>query len=73
MSAGQLRRLALARLLVAERALWLLDEPTAALDTDGAAMVEELVAEHRAAGGVVLIATHDGYAPADATLARLAA
>ncbi len=73
MSAGQLRRLALARLLVAERALWLLDEPTAALDTDGAAMVEELVAEHRAAGGVVLIATHDGYAPADAALARLAA
>jgi heme exporter protein A len=59
LSAGQTRRLALARLLVSHRDVWLLDEPTAALDKAGHALVGELVATHAAAGGAALVATHD--------------
>src|SRR5205085_11225147 len=51
LSAGQRRRLALARLVAAPAPLWLLDEPNAALDGDGEARLALLVAEHRAAGG----------------------
>jgi heme exporter protein A len=57
-SAGQQRRLGLARLLVADRPLWLLDEPTVSLDAEAAALVADLVCEHIAAGGMALIATH---------------
>jgi heme exporter protein A len=57
-SAGQLRRLGLARLLVADRPLWLLDEPTVSLDASASALVADLVREHVAAGGMALIATH---------------
>lgn len=57
-SAGQRRRLGLARLLVVERPLWLLDEPTVSLDADSAALVAELVRAHAASGGMALIATH---------------
>lgn len=58
LSAGQKRRLALARLLVAERPVWLLDEPTANLDTDGQARLAAIVAVHRKKGGIVVAATH---------------
>ena len=58
LSAGQRRRVALARLLAAPRPLWLLDEPLAALDVAGQALVAELVGEHVAAGGSALVATH---------------
>jgi heme exporter protein A len=58
LSAGQTRRLALARLLVGERPLWLLDEPTAALDAAGEALVARLIDAHLDAGGSALIATH---------------
>lgn len=57
-SAGQKRRLGLARLLLADRPLWLLDEPTASLDTDSSALVARLVGEHIATGGIALVATH---------------
>jgi heme exporter protein A len=57
-SAGQRRRLGLARLLVADRPLWLLDEPTVSLDAASAALVADLVRAHAAAGGLALIATH---------------
>ena len=57
-SAGQMRRLGLARLLIADRPLWLLDEPTVSLDKDATALVADLVREHIAAGGMALIATH---------------
>ena len=58
LSAGQRRRLALARLIAAPAPVWLLDEPTAALDTDGEARLVAAIAEHRAAGGRVALATH---------------
>jgi heme exporter protein A len=58
LSAGQRRRLALARLLVAPRPLWLLDEPTTSLDATGQAMLGMLAAEHLASGGMILAATH---------------
>ena len=58
LSAGQTRRLALARLLVGERPVWLLDEPTAALDAAGEALVARLIDAHLDAGGLALIATH---------------
>jgi heme exporter protein A len=58
LSAGQRRRLALARLLVVHRPLWLLDEPTTALDVASQARLFELIAAHLAAGGLVMAATH---------------
>lgn len=59
LSAGQRRRLALARLVVSERPLWLLDEPFAALDSAGQALVAQLMARHCGQGGIVIAATHD--------------
>lgn len=57
-SAGQKRRLGLARLVLTDRPLWLMDEPTVSLDADAAALVADLVREHLALGGMALIATH---------------
>ena len=58
LSAGQKRRVALARLLVAYRPLWLLDEPTAALDAAAQARLSEIMRAHLAAGGLIVAATH---------------
>jgi heme exporter protein A len=59
LSAGQRRRLALARLIAAPRALWLLDEPLAPLDTASRALFGEIMAEHLEGGGLILAAVHD--------------
>jgi heme exporter protein A len=59
LSAGQKRRLALARLQLSARPLWLLDEPLAALDTAGKKLVAETVTAHCASGGSVVAATHE--------------
>lgn len=59
LSAGQKRRLALVRLVLAARPLWLLDEPLAALDTRGKALVAEAITDHAAGGGIVVAATHE--------------
>ena len=58
LSAGQKRRLALSRLLVATRPIWLLDEPTASLDAASAALLTTAIDEHIAGGGIAIIATH---------------
>jgi len=58
LSAGQRRRLALARLELGRAALWLLDEPTLGLDAASVARLEARIARHRAAGGLVMLATH---------------
>jgi heme exporter protein A len=59
LSAGQRRRLALARLIASPRRLWLLDEPLAPLDTRHRALFGELMGRHLAGGGLVLAAVHD--------------
>ena len=58
LSAGQRRRLALARLFLAPAELWLLDEPTVGLDEDSIARLQAGLADHRRGGGRVVVATH---------------
>ena len=58
LSAGQQRRMAFAKLLVAHRPIWILDEPTAALDASADRLFAELIAAHLTKGGIVLAATH---------------
>jgi len=71
LSAGQRRRLSIARLIAVKRPLWLLDEPTAALDTDAQAMLLTLLQSHLAGGGMVVAATHLPLGLADAGQLRL--
>jgi len=59
LSAGQRRRLALARLIASPRRLWLLDEPLAPLDAERRVAFGEIMAEHLAGGGLILAAVHD--------------
>lgn len=59
LSAGQRRRLALARLLSSPRPIWLLDEPLAPLDEDARAVFASLLSTHLAGGGLALVAAHD--------------
>jgi len=58
LSAGQRRRLSLARLLAVRRPVWLLDEPTTALDASGQTMFAGLMRDHLAGGGLIVAATH---------------
>lgn len=58
LSAGQKRRTNLARLLAAPSPLWLLDEPTTALDKASIKVLEQVMAAHRAQGGMVVLSTH---------------
>jgi heme exporter protein A len=59
LSAGQRRRLALARLIASPRPLWLLDEPLAPLDAQHRGLFGDLMSAHLASGGLVLAAVHD--------------
>ncbi len=61
MSAGQKRRTAFARLLISRRPVWLLDEPTAALDAEFSQLVEGLAQAHLDQGGIVIAATHKPF------------
>jgi heme exporter protein A len=58
LSAGQKRRAAIARLLLVERPLWLLDEPATSLDAEAEATLGCLIGEHIASGGMAIVATH---------------
>jgi heme exporter protein A len=58
LSAGQRRRLSIARLLTVRRAIWLLDEPANALDNAGQRMFAALMGDHLARGGLIIAATH---------------
>jgi len=58
LSAGQKRRLGLARLLVSARPIWILDEPTVSLDTHAVEMFANAIRAHLVGGGIALIATH---------------
>ena len=58
LSAGQQRRMAMAKLLVASRPVWILDEPTAALDAAAETMFSGLVTAHLEKGGIAVAATH---------------
>ena len=66
LSAGQRRRLALARIAVCRAPLWLLDEPTVALDGEGVAAVLEAIREHRAGGGCCVVSTNTALDLGDA-------
>ncbi|WP_371397781.1 heme ABC exporter ATP-binding protein CcmA [Fretibacter rubidus] len=59
LSAGQKRRLALARLMLSKKPLWVMDEPTAAMDTKGVALIHSLVEGHIRSGGSAIIASHN--------------
>jgi heme exporter protein A len=71
LSAGQKRRVALARVLVAERPLWLLDEPLTALDETAQRLFVAVLREHLAAGGLAIAATHGAIDLAGARQLRL--
>ena len=71
LSAGQRRRVALARLVVSEAPLWLLDEPTASLDDDGIDRLARAIRRRRQAGGMVVAATHVDFGVDDSQLLRL--
>lgn len=73
LSTGQKKRAALARLLAADAPLWLLDEPGNGLDRDGTALLEGLIAAHRASGGAVIVASHLPLTLGDAQLIDLKA
>ncbi len=71
LSAGQKRRLSLARLLLAGASLWILDEPVTNLDVAGIELVETLVLEHVAQGGLAIAAGHQRLLDDAACLTRL--
>ena len=71
LSAGQQRRFAFAKLLVAYRPVWILDEPTAALDAAADQLFADLISAHQKAGGIVLAATHQPLGLANAREMRM--
>lgn len=71
LSAGQKRRLALARLLLTSKPLWILDEPFSALDSESTQSMSTLVTQHVQAGGMVVITSHVDLALPQMTTLRL--
>ena len=73
LSAGQRRRIGLARLALDPAPIWILDEPLTALDDDGQALFARLLSRHLDRGGLALLATHHDLAPAPARVLRVGA
>jgi heme exporter protein A len=73
LSAGQRRRVSLARIIAAPAPLWLLDEPWTGLDADATRRLDDLIAEHRGGGGIVVMSLHAGEKPERAAILDLAA
>ncbi|MGZ4990382.1 MAG: cytochrome c biogenesis heme-transporting ATPase CcmA [Methylobacter sp.] len=71
LSAGQKRRLSLARLLITENVLWILDEPFTSLDKHGIALIETLMAEHCANGGMIVLTSHHDIDLPDVDVQRI--
>lgn len=71
LSAGQQRRIALARLWLTDAPLWILDEPFTALDVSGIALLEARFAEHVAAGGAIILTSHQAVSSAHFPLQRV--
>lgn len=71
LSQGQKRRLALARLLVLTKALWILDEPVSGLDARSIEVIERLLAKHLARGGLLVVTSHQGLAWSAKTVHRI--
>jgi heme exporter protein A len=72
LSAGQTKRVALARALLSPAALWLLDEPFANLDLEGIDLVNRLLERHARLGGAALVTSHGAYAYTGGTARRIA-
>jgi heme exporter protein A len=73
LSAGQRRRLGLARLLATERPIWLLDEPSASLDTAGQELLARMMESHVEQGRIIAMATHGQLGPGPVKELRLGA
>lgn len=71
LSAGQRRRVALARLLLSDHPLWVLDEPLTALDAGGRRMLEQLVQNHLERGGMAVVTSHHALELGDVTVHRV--
>lgn len=59
LSAGQKRRLALAKLIISQKPIWIMDEPSAAMDIHGIKLIDKIITEHINRGGIAIIASHD--------------
>ena len=71
LSAGQQRRLALARLLVTDTTLWILDEPFTSLDVHGIQVIEDLLDAHTSAGGMIAVTSHHAVNLKNTTVQRI--
>lgn len=71
LSAGQRKRLQLARMLAIDRPIWYMDEPSVALDEEGVQLLEYIIREHRKKGGMAIVATHQPIEIEDATILKL--
>ena len=71
LSAGQQRRLALARLLVTDTTLWILDEPFTSLDVHGIQVIEELLDAHTSSGGMLAVTSHHAVNLKNTTVQRI--
>lgn len=58
LSAGQKRRLALGRLIVSQKPIWIMDEPSAVMDVAGTRLIDALIQKHTSEGGIVILASH---------------